>query len=140
MPEPYADTLATVAAGRTALVDRLRTIAAPVEALPLESAADELGVLEAAVPCASSAQRWWWRGRRPATARGNGSARTARATARRTPGIRGDSAPRSPRHEPWPRLSPKWAIDSEIQPVVISASTTRAAASSHEGDTADGSE
>ena len=28
MPEPYADTLATVAAERTALVHRLRTIAA----------------------------------------------------------------------------------------------------------------
>src|SRR5262245_49067971 len=35
MPEPYADTLATVAAGRTALVARLRTIAARLEALPL---------------------------------------------------------------------------------------------------------
>jgi hypothetical protein len=28
MPEPYADTLATVAAGRTATVTRLRTLAA----------------------------------------------------------------------------------------------------------------
>jgi len=37
MPEPYADTLATVAAGRTAFVARLRAIAARVEALPLES-------------------------------------------------------------------------------------------------------
>ena len=36
MPEQFADTLATVAAGRTALVDRLRTIAARVEALPLD--------------------------------------------------------------------------------------------------------
>jgi hypothetical protein len=49
MLEPYADTLATVADGRTALVARLRTIAARVEALPLESAAEMLGVLEAAV-------------------------------------------------------------------------------------------
>ena len=48
MPEPYAETLATVAAGRTALVGRLRTIAACVEALPLESAAEVLSVLEAA--------------------------------------------------------------------------------------------
>jgi hypothetical protein len=38
MPEPYTDTLATVAAGRTALVERLRTIAASLEALPLDSA------------------------------------------------------------------------------------------------------
>jgi hypothetical protein len=49
MVEPFADTLATVAAGRAALVARLRTIAARVEALPLESAAEVLIVLEAAV-------------------------------------------------------------------------------------------
>ena len=49
MREPFADTLATVAAGRTALVARLRTIAARVEALPLESAAEVLMVLESAV-------------------------------------------------------------------------------------------
>jgi len=49
MPEPFSETLATVAAGRTALVARLRTIAARLEALPLESAAELLGVLEAAV-------------------------------------------------------------------------------------------
>jgi hypothetical protein len=46
MPEPYADTLATVAAGRTALVARLRTIAARVEALPLDAAAEVLVLLE----------------------------------------------------------------------------------------------
>jgi len=40
MPEPFADTLATVAAGRTALVTRLRTIAARLEELPLDSAAE----------------------------------------------------------------------------------------------------
>ena len=49
MPEPFLDTLARVAAGRTALVERLRAIAARVESLPLESAAEVLGVLEAAV-------------------------------------------------------------------------------------------
>ena len=49
MPEPYADTLATVAAGRTALVTRLRSIAARVESLPLESAAEVLVLLEPAV-------------------------------------------------------------------------------------------
>jgi hypothetical protein len=49
MPEPYADTLATVAAGRTALVERLRTIASRVEELPLESAAEVLVLLEPAV-------------------------------------------------------------------------------------------
>ena len=49
MPEPFADTLAAVAAGRTALVERLRTIAARVEALPFERAAEVLGLLEAAV-------------------------------------------------------------------------------------------
>src|SRR5262245_8058409 len=43
------DTLATVATGRTALVTRLRILAAQVEALPLESVAEVLGVLEAAV-------------------------------------------------------------------------------------------
>jgi hypothetical protein len=47
MPEPYADTLATVAAGCTALVARLRTIAARIEELPLESAAEVLALLEA---------------------------------------------------------------------------------------------
>jgi len=50
MPEPYADTLATVATGRTAMVaTRLRTIAGRVEALPLESAAEVLVLLEPAV-------------------------------------------------------------------------------------------
>jgi hypothetical protein len=49
MPEPFSDTLATVAAGRTALVARLRTIAARVEALPLTTAAEVLILLEPAV-------------------------------------------------------------------------------------------
>src|SRR5262245_22877653 len=49
MPEPYAETLATVAAGRTALVARLRTIVARVDALPLESGAEVLMLLESAV-------------------------------------------------------------------------------------------
>lgn len=48
MPEPYAETLATVAAGRTALVERLRTIAARVEELPLDSVAEVLVLLEPA--------------------------------------------------------------------------------------------
>jgi len=48
MPEPFTDTLATVAAGQTALVARLRTLAR-LEALPLESAADVLVLLEPAV-------------------------------------------------------------------------------------------
>ena len=39
MPEPYADTLATVASGRTAMVERLRTIASRLEELPLDAAA-----------------------------------------------------------------------------------------------------
>jgi hypothetical protein len=46
MPEPYADTLATVAAGRTALVERLRTIATRLEALPLDAATEVLVLLE----------------------------------------------------------------------------------------------
>ena len=54
MPEPYADTLATVAAGRTALVARLRAIAARIEALPLESAAEVLVLLE---PAAAAFER-----------------------------------------------------------------------------------
>jgi hypothetical protein len=49
MPEPFSDTLATVAAGRTALVERLRAIAARVEALPLDAAAEVLVLLEPAV-------------------------------------------------------------------------------------------
>jgi hypothetical protein len=49
MPEPFTDTPATVAAGRTALVARLRIIAARVEALPLESAAEVLVLLEPTV-------------------------------------------------------------------------------------------
>jgi hypothetical protein len=49
MPEPYADTLATVATGRTALVARLRTIAARVEELPLDAAAEVLVLLEPAL-------------------------------------------------------------------------------------------
>jgi hypothetical protein len=49
MPEPFTDTLATVATGRTALAARLRTIAARVEALPLESAAEVLVLLEPAL-------------------------------------------------------------------------------------------
>jgi hypothetical protein len=46
MPEPYAETRATVAAGRTALVARLRTLAARVEELTLENAAEVLVLLE----------------------------------------------------------------------------------------------
>jgi hypothetical protein len=49
MPEPYADTLATVAAGRTALVARLRTLATRVERLPLDAAAEVLVLLEPAL-------------------------------------------------------------------------------------------
>jgi hypothetical protein len=49
MPEPYAETLATVAAGRTALVTRLRTIAGRVEVLPLDAAAEVLILLEPAL-------------------------------------------------------------------------------------------
>jgi hypothetical protein len=49
MPEPFSDTLATVAAGRTALVARLRAIAARVEALPLDAAAEVLVLLEPAM-------------------------------------------------------------------------------------------
>jgi hypothetical protein len=49
MSEPFADTLATVAAGRTALVARLRAIAARVEALPLDAATEVLVLLEPAV-------------------------------------------------------------------------------------------
>ena len=49
MPEPYADTLATLAAGPTALVDRLRAIADRVEELPLESVAEVLVLVEPAL-------------------------------------------------------------------------------------------
>jgi hypothetical protein len=49
MPEPFTDTLATVAAGRTALVARLRTIAARLEALPPDAAAEVLVLLEPAL-------------------------------------------------------------------------------------------
>jgi hypothetical protein len=49
MPEVYAETLATVAAGRTAWVARLRAIAARIEELPLDAAAEVLVLLEQAV-------------------------------------------------------------------------------------------
>jgi len=49
MSEPFNDTLATVAAGRTALVERLRTIAARVESLPVDTAAEVLVFLAPAV-------------------------------------------------------------------------------------------
>jgi hypothetical protein len=49
MPELFADTLATVAAGRTALVARLRAIAARLEALPVDAAAEVLVLLEPTV-------------------------------------------------------------------------------------------
>jgi hypothetical protein len=46
MPEPFADTLATVAAGRTAAVAELRELAARLEALPLDDVAEVLVLLE----------------------------------------------------------------------------------------------
>ena len=46
MPEPYTDTLATVAAGRAAAVAELRQLAAALEALPLAAAAEVLVLLE----------------------------------------------------------------------------------------------
>jgi hypothetical protein len=49
MPEPYADTLATLAAGRTATVARLRALAARLEELPLDAAAEVLVLLEPAL-------------------------------------------------------------------------------------------
>jgi hypothetical protein len=49
MPAPYTDTLATVATGRTALVARLRSIAARIEELPLDAAAEVLILLEPAM-------------------------------------------------------------------------------------------
>jgi hypothetical protein len=54
MPELYAHTLATVAAGHTALVEHLRTIATRLEALPLERAAEALVLLE---PAAAALER-----------------------------------------------------------------------------------
>jgi hypothetical protein len=49
MVEPYANTLATVAAERTALVGRLQALAARLEQLPLDTAADVLVLLEPAL-------------------------------------------------------------------------------------------
>ena len=54
MLELSSDTLTMVAAGRTALVERLRAIAARVEALPLDSAAEVLVLLE---PAAAALER-----------------------------------------------------------------------------------
>jgi hypothetical protein len=48
MPEPFADTLASVAAGRAALVARLRATALRVEQLPRDAAAEVLVLLEPA--------------------------------------------------------------------------------------------
>jgi hypothetical protein len=44
--EPYVDTLATVAAGRTAVVARLRALATRLDWLPLDTAADVLVLVE----------------------------------------------------------------------------------------------
>jgi hypothetical protein len=49
MPEPFADTLATVAAGHTALVTRLRALAGRLEELPLAAAAEVLVLVEPAL-------------------------------------------------------------------------------------------
>jgi hypothetical protein len=49
MSELYADRLARVATGRTALSARLRAIATRLEALPLDAAAEVLILLEPAV-------------------------------------------------------------------------------------------
>jgi len=47
-PPPYGQTLETVAAGRTAAVAQLRALAAALEALPLDAAAEVLVLLEPA--------------------------------------------------------------------------------------------
>ena len=49
MDAPYADTLATVAAGRAATVPELRQLAARLEALPVDAAAEALIRLEHAL-------------------------------------------------------------------------------------------
>jgi hypothetical protein len=46
MAAPYADTLASVATARTALVARLQALAARVEQLPLDAVAEVLVLLE----------------------------------------------------------------------------------------------
>jgi hypothetical protein len=46
MDEPYADTLATVAAGRAAAVAELRSLAGRLEALPLNAVAEVLVLIE----------------------------------------------------------------------------------------------
>jgi hypothetical protein len=48
MDTPAADTLATLAAGRTAVVTQLRTLADRLERLPLDAVAEVLVVLEPA--------------------------------------------------------------------------------------------
>ena len=73
MPEPYADPLATVAAGRTALVTRLRTITKRIEQLPLDAAAAVLVLLE---PASSGRSR-------RANARGRAAGRRRRRAASR---------------------------------------------------------
>jgi hypothetical protein len=49
MPEPFTDTLATLAAGRTATVARLRALADRIDELPLDAAAEMLVLLEPAL-------------------------------------------------------------------------------------------
>ena len=46
MDEPFADTLATVAAGRAATVAALRQLAARLEHLPVDAVAEVLVLLE----------------------------------------------------------------------------------------------
>jgi hypothetical protein len=48
-PPPYGQTLATVAAGRTAAVGQLRQLATRLEQLPLDDAAEVLVLLEPAL-------------------------------------------------------------------------------------------
>ena len=64
MPEPFADTLATAATGRTTLVDRLRALATRVEQLPLDAAAEVLVLLDRRWRRSSSRRPAPWSGRR----------------------------------------------------------------------------
>jgi hypothetical protein len=75
MAEPFADTLATVTAGRTALVERLRTIAARVEALSLESAAEVLVLSSRPWRHSSERRRWLSNAPLPAARPSGGVAR-----------------------------------------------------------------
>jgi hypothetical protein len=85
MDEPYADTLATVAAGRAAAVAELRQLADRLEALPVDAAVEVLIRLEHAL-VESYGRTRPWRSNAPRGLHLNESLAHARRSRERAPG------------------------------------------------------